>query len=116
MDVRLRGLKQSNKTRFDSYSVKKKCIDHIPYYFSGLLRAQFLRQPFSKQLYRGRGLTSSSTRKGEGICHCGLWKDLKGLIGAFYGCEKDAKTFWFSDSESYLKDGEFTTAKRDTVI
>ena len=72
MDVRLRGLKQSNKTRFDSYSVKKKCIDHIPYYFSGLLRAQFLRQPFSKQLYRGRGLTSSSTRKGEGICHCGL--------------------------------------------
>ena len=48
MDVCLRGLKESNKSRLNSYSVKKKCIDHIPYYLSGLLRAQFLRQPFSK--------------------------------------------------------------------
>ena len=32
MDVSLRGLKKSNKSRFDSYSVKNKCIDHIPYY------------------------------------------------------------------------------------
>ena len=51
MDVCLRVLKESNKSRFDSYSVKNKCIDHIPYYLSGLSRAQFLRQPFSKQLY-----------------------------------------------------------------
>ena len=36
MDVCLRGLKESNKSRFDSYSVKNKCIDHIPYYLSGL--------------------------------------------------------------------------------
>ena len=99
MDVRLRGLKQSNKTRFDSYSVKKKCIDHIPYYFSGLLRAQFLRQPFSKQLYKryGSHQFQYTKLKGEGICHCGLWKDLKWLIGASYDCEKDEKTFWFSD-------------------
>ena len=43
--------KGNNKSRFDSYSVKNKCIDHIPYYLSGLSRAQLLRQPFSKQLY-----------------------------------------------------------------
>ena len=48
MDVCLRGLKESNKSRFDSYSVKNKCIDHIPYYLSGFSRAPFLRQPFSK--------------------------------------------------------------------
>ena len=30
---------------------QEKCIDHIPYYLSGLSRAQFFRQPFSKQLY-----------------------------------------------------------------
>ena len=33
MDVCLRGLKESNKSRFDSYSVKNKCIDHIRYSF-----------------------------------------------------------------------------------
>ena len=45
MSARAKG---NNKSRFDSYSVKNKCIDHIPYYLSGLSRAQFLRQPFSK--------------------------------------------------------------------
>ena len=47
-DICLRVLKESNKSRFDSYSVRNKCIGHIPYYLSGLSRAQFLRQPFSK--------------------------------------------------------------------
>ena len=28
MDVCLRVLKESNKSRFDSYRVKNKCIDH----------------------------------------------------------------------------------------
>ena len=42
------GLKESSKSRFDSYSVKNKNNDHIPYYLSGLSRTQFLRQPFSK--------------------------------------------------------------------
>ena len=42
MDVCLRGLKESNTSRFDSYSVKNKCIGYIPYYLSGLSRAQFL--------------------------------------------------------------------------
>ena len=48
MDAYLRVLKESNKSRFDSYSVRNKCIDHIPIYLLGLSRAQFLRQPFSK--------------------------------------------------------------------
>ena len=30
---------------------QEQVIDHIPYYLSPLSRAQFLRQPFSKQLY-----------------------------------------------------------------
>ena len=48
MHVCLRVLKESNESRFDNYSVKNKCIGHIPYYLSGLSGAQFLRQPFSK--------------------------------------------------------------------
>ena len=37
--------KESNKSRFDIYSRQKQCIDHIPYYFAGLSRAHFFRQP-----------------------------------------------------------------------
>ena len=33
---------------FDSYSRQEQCIDHIPYYLSGLSRAHFFRPPFSK--------------------------------------------------------------------
>ena len=47
MDVCLRVLKESNKSRFDGYSVKNS-IDHIPCYLLGLSRAHFFRQPFSK--------------------------------------------------------------------
>ena len=39
MDLCLRVLKESNKSRFDSGSVREQCIDHIPYYLSGLSRA-----------------------------------------------------------------------------
>ena len=52
MGVCLRVLKESNKSRFDGYSVRKSVltgapgIDHIPYYLSGLSRAQFFGQPF----------------------------------------------------------------------
>ena len=49
MDVCLLGLEESNKSRLDSYTVKNKCIDHIPYYLSGFLRAQFLRQLYIQQ-------------------------------------------------------------------
>ena len=51
MDICLRVLKESNKSRFDSFSSYEQCIDHIPYYLSGLSRAHFFRRPFSKQLY-----------------------------------------------------------------
>ena len=44
MDICLRVIKESNKSRFDSYS-QEQCIDHIPYYFSELSRAHFFRQP-----------------------------------------------------------------------
>ena len=50
-DICLRVLKESNKSRFDSFSRYEQCIDHIPYYLSGLSGAHFFRQPFSKQLY-----------------------------------------------------------------
>ena len=48
MKMCLRVLKESNKSRFDSYSRQEQCIDHIPYYLSGVSRAHFFRQPFSK--------------------------------------------------------------------
>ena len=47
-DICWRVLMESNKSRFDSYSREEQCIDHIPYYLSGLSRAHFFRQPFSK--------------------------------------------------------------------
>ena len=50
-DICLRVLKEINKSRFDSFSRYEQCIYHIPYYLSGLSRAHFFRQPFSKQLY-----------------------------------------------------------------
>ena len=59
-DICLRVLKESSKSRFDSFSRYEQCIDHIPYYLSGLSRAHFFRQPFSKQLYTQRGPRSSS--------------------------------------------------------
>ena len=48
LEMCLRVLKESNKSRFDSYSRQEQCIDHIPYYLSGLSRAHFFRQPSSK--------------------------------------------------------------------
>ena len=48
MEVCFRVLKESNKSRFDSYSRQEQCIDHIPYYLSRLSRAHFFRQPLSK--------------------------------------------------------------------
>ena len=44
MEMCLRVLKESNKSRFDSYSRQEQCIDHIPYYLSGLSRAQFMEK------------------------------------------------------------------------
>ena len=41
MEVCLRVLKESSKSRLDSYSVREQCIDRIPYYLSGLSRVLF---------------------------------------------------------------------------
>ena len=41
MDVCLRVLKESNKSRFDSYSVRNSVLNIFPYYLSGLSRAHF---------------------------------------------------------------------------
>ena len=47
MDVCLRVLKESNKSRFDSCSRQEECIDYIPLPF-GIVPCTFFRQPFSK--------------------------------------------------------------------
>ena len=41
---------------------------------------------------------------------------LKGLTGAFYGCENHRETSWFSVIYLYLKDGAFTAVKRDVTF
>ena len=41
MDVCFRVLKRSSKSRFRQLQCQKQCIDHIPYYLSGLSRALF---------------------------------------------------------------------------
>ena len=46
IEMCLRVLKESNKSRSDSYSRQEQCIDHIPYYLSGLSRAHFLGTTF----------------------------------------------------------------------
>ena len=41
MEMCFRVLKESYKSRFDSYSRQQQCIDHIPYCLSGLSRVHF---------------------------------------------------------------------------
>ena len=41
VEMCLRVLKESNKSRFGRYSRQKQCIDHIPYYLSALSLAHF---------------------------------------------------------------------------
>ena len=41
MEIRLCVLKESSKSRLDSYSCQEQCIDHIPFYISGLSCAHF---------------------------------------------------------------------------
>ena len=54
VEMCLRVLKESNKSSFDRYSCQKQCIDHIPYYLSGLSRAHF----------------SDNLSRHSGILHC----------------------------------------------
>ena len=45
MDVCLQVLKESNKSRFESYKVGHGLFDHIPHYLSVLTLAHFLDDP-----------------------------------------------------------------------
>ena len=46
--------KRKKQKQVRQLQCQKQCIDHISYYLSGLSRAHFFRQPFSKQLYNGQ--------------------------------------------------------------
>ena len=47
-DVCLWVLKKGTKVGSTELQCQEQCIDHIPYYPSGLSRAHFVRQPFLK--------------------------------------------------------------------
>ena len=40
------AIKKGNKSRFASYRIREQCIDHIPYYLSGLSRAHLFPTTF----------------------------------------------------------------------
>ena len=54
---------------------------------------------FRLQVYKSVriSLVEVYEREGTSVIAGGLWKDLKALTDAFYGCEKEKKTSWFSD-------------------
>ena len=66
MDIYLRVLKESNKSRFDSYSRREQCIDCIPYYHSGLSRANF----FSDNLSRNSCIRKADALKTYAVSKC----------------------------------------------
>ena len=81
MKMCLRVLKESIKSRFDSYSRQEQSIDHMPYYLSGLSRAHFFRQPFSKQLYiKVTSYTSSGSVTLVTTCKQQLFKSIRRSI------------------------------------
>ena len=55
MDVCLRVLKESNKSRFESYCRQEQWIDRIPYYFSGLSHSLFFPTTFLEVAVYGQG-------------------------------------------------------------
>ena len=87
----LQVLTESNKSRFDSYSRQEQCINHIPYYLSGLSYAHFFRQPFAKQLYLHHVLFL-----------CFLWTTAKSESqsrGYFTGCGYNQLFFVLSSND-----------------
>ena len=78
-DICLRVLKESNKSRFDSFSRYEQCIDHIPLItFRDCRVRKFFRQPFSKQLYTVRTLRltiiSTFGTLSRGLGDKGIWR------------------------------------------
>ena len=81
MDVCLRVLKESNKSRFDSYSRQKQCIDHIPYFLSRLSRAHF-----SDNLSRNSCIQKNTRKNYQllengGECQDLLTRDVESCLG-----------------------------------
>ena len=88
MDICLRVLKESNKSRFDSYSVRNSVliISHIT------LRDCRVHIFFRNSCIRkGSDFTIWSILKDREICHLGLLKGPIGLIDEWYGFEKSRK-------------------------
>ena len=63
MEMCLRMLKESNKSRFDSYSRQEQSIDNIPCYLSGLSRAHFFSTTFLEIAVCWNGFHSQETQK-----------------------------------------------------
>ena len=57
------GAKRKQHKQVRQLQCQEQCIDHIPYYLSGLSRAQFVRQPFPKQLYKWSAAVSGERVK-----------------------------------------------------
>ena len=86
MDVCLRELKESNKSRCQEQS-----IDYIPYYLWGLSGAHFFREPFLKHPRRLRGSQSGCEKRRDESFHNGRkspW--VPTLTGPFPKTQADA--------------------------
>ena len=87
----LRVLKERNKSRIDSYSHQEQCIDHIPYYLSGLSLHFFPTTFLEIAVYN----CMKRLRKGENICvlfenptHCSI-----GTAGRRNKCREDHDSY-----------------------
>ena len=66
----LASAKRKQQKQFRQLQCQEQCNDHIPYYLSGLSRARFFQQPFSKQLYMTRHASccvSSGRVRSQGV-------------------------------------------------
>ena len=92
MDVWLRVLKESNKSRFGSYSVRNSVliISHITFRDC---RVHIFSDNLSRNICirKGNDFASWSILKGREICHLGLLKGPIGLIDEWYGFKKSRK-------------------------
>ena len=92
MDVWLRVLKESNKSRFGSYNVRNSVliISHVTFRDC---RVHIFSDNLSRNICirKGNDFASWSILKGREICHLGLLKGPIGLIDEWCGFEKSRK-------------------------
>ena len=81
MDICLRVLKESNKSRFNSYSVRNSVLNMSHITFRDC-RVHIFSDNLSRNscIRKGSDFTSLSILKGREICHLGLLKGPIGLI------------------------------------